>query len=77
GNDRFRPSFAVSRSIKNVGGGIVINGRPLGGLAGHFGLTKNFGGCSTYLEDQVSGRWMQEEAARQGFGATPAPDIFN
>ncbi|MGR9244625.1 ROK family protein [Rhizobium leguminosarum] len=60
-----------------VGGGIVINGRPLGGLAGHFGLMQSFGGSSTYLEDQVSGRWMQAEAARQGFGATPAPDIFN
>nr|WP_268932135.1 putative N-acetylmannosamine-6-phosphate 2-epimerase [Martelella alba] len=45
-----------------IGGGVVINGRLLTGLAGHFGLT---GGMAP-LEDRVSGRFIASEAERAG-----------
>jgi predicted NBD/HSP70 family sugar kinase len=48
-----------------IGGGIVLNGRLLEGLAGHFGLTAD-GDDDVFLEDRVSGRWMAAEARRQG-----------
>lgn len=48
-----------------IGGGIVLNGRLLEGLAGHFGLVAE-GDDNLYLEDRVSGRWMAAEANRLG-----------
>ncbi|WP_275790983.1 putative N-acetylmannosamine-6-phosphate 2-epimerase [Pararhizobium gei] len=59
-----------------VGGGIVINGRPLAGLAGHFGLTRGVAGGAPSLEDEASGRWMHAEAARRGHPGLQAFDIF-
>jgi predicted NBD/HSP70 family sugar kinase len=47
-----------------IGGGIVLNGRLLEGLAGHFGLTAD-GDDDVFLEDRVSGRWMAAEARRR------------
>lgn len=57
-----------------VGGGIVLNGGVLEGLAGHFGLT-TAGDADVFLEDSISGRWMAAEARRQGHDAD-ARDIF-
>ncbi len=54
-----------------IGGGVVINGRLLTGLAGHFGLT---GGMSP-LEDRVSGRFIASEAERTGH-AGDAVSVF-
>ncbi|GGA93952.1 hypothetical protein GCM10011491_22690 [Brucella endophytica] len=51
-----------------IGGGIVLNGRVLEGLAGHFGLTTD-GDNNAFLEDSVSGRWMAAEARRYGHEA--------
>lgn len=51
-----------------IGGGIVLNGRLLEGLAGHFGLTAD-GDDDVFLEDRVSGRWMASEALRHGHAA--------
>lgn len=51
-----------------IGGGVVLNGRVLGGLAGHFGLTSD-GDDDAFIEDRVSGRWMAAEALRQGHTA--------
>lgn len=48
-----------------IGGGIVLNGRLLEGLAGHFGLTAE-DDDNVLLEDRVSGRWMAAEARRFG-----------
>ncbi|HTJ57324.1 MAG TPA: putative N-acetylmannosamine-6-phosphate 2-epimerase [Devosiaceae bacterium] len=50
-----------------IGGGVVINGRPLLGLAGHFGLLRSpsADGVSPF-ENEVSGRWIAQEAARAG-----------
>jgi predicted NBD/HSP70 family sugar kinase len=52
-----------------VGGGIVLNGRPLLGLAGHFGL---LGSSSTTdpLEDTISGHWIASQAKAQGHDVT-------
>ncbi|PYE23971.1 N-acetylmannosamine-6-phosphate 2-epimerase/N-acetylmannosamine kinase [Rhizobium sp. PP-CC-3A-592] len=58
-----------------IGGGIVINGRPLDGLAGHFGLIRGPSAGRSPLEDLTSGRWMAAEAARLGHAATAA-EIF-
>ncbi len=58
-----------------IGGGIVINGRPLDGLAGHFGLMRGPSAGQSPLEDLTSGRWMAKEAARLGHEATAA-EIF-
>ncbi|SKA24273.1 ROK family protein [Consotaella salsifontis] len=57
-----------------VGGGIVSNGRLLGGLAGHFGLLAGEED-DTFLEERVSGRWMAAEAARRGHAAD-AREVF-
>ncbi|ARM15696.1 MULTISPECIES: ROK family protein [Rhizobium] len=48
-----------------IGGGIVLNGRLLEGLAGHFGLTTE-GDENIFLEDHISGRWMAAEARNLG-----------
>jgi N-acetylmannosamine-6-phosphate 2-epimerase/N-acetylmannosamine kinase len=58
-----------------IGGGVVVNGRPLLGLAGHFGLLRGPTHGQSPLEDVVSGRWMAAEAARAGHPAE-APEIF-
>ena len=58
-----------------IGGGVVIDGRPLLGLGGHFGLLRSPSGGPSPLEDQTSGRWMAAEAARAGHAAE-APEIF-
>lgn len=57
-----------------IGGGIVLNGRLLEGLAGHFGLTAE-GDDNVFLEDCVSGRWMAAEAGRLGH-AGDARQVF-
>lgn len=58
-----------------IGGGVVVNGRPLLGLAGHFGLLRSPTHGQSPLEDVVSGRWMAAEAAHAGHDAE-APEIF-
>ncbi|MGV1756575.1 putative N-acetylmannosamine-6-phosphate 2-epimerase [Rhizobium sp. A22-96] len=58
-----------------IGGGVVVNGRPLLGLAGHFGLLRSPTLGQSPLEDIVSGRWMATEAASAGH-AVEAPEIF-
>jgi len=57
-----------------IGGGIVINGRPLLGLAGHFGL---LGSSSPEgpLENAVSGRWIASEAKASGHDVS-AVEVF-
>lgn len=57
-----------------IGGGIVINGRPLLGLAGHFGL---LGSSSPEgpLENAVSGRWIASEAKTSGHDVS-AVEVF-
>ena len=50
-----------------IGGGIVLNGRPLLGLAGHFGLLRGpSANQSTPFEDGVSGHWIAAEARAAG-----------
>ncbi len=49
-----------------IGGGIVLGGRLLGGLAGSFGLLESPSGGAAPLEDEVSGRWIAAEAERRG-----------
>jgi N-acylmannosamine kinase/N-acetylmannosamine-6-phosphate 2-epimerase/N-acetylmannosamine kinase len=58
-----------------IGGGIVVNGRLLGGLAGHFGQFRSLGEEGRALEDKVSGHWIATEAAPYRPGAT-ARDVF-
>ncbi|MEW9612447.1 ROK family protein [Shinella sp. S4-D37] len=58
-----------------IGGGIVVNGRLLGGLAGHFGQFRSLGDVGRTLEDKVSGHWIAAEAAPHRPGAT-ARDVF-
>lgn len=58
-----------------IGGGIVANGRLLGGLAGHFGQMRGPTAGRGPLEDRASGRWMAAEAARRGHAVDP-PEIF-
>jgi N-acetylmannosamine-6-phosphate 2-epimerase/N-acetylmannosamine kinase len=59
-----------------VGGGVVLNGRPLLGLGGHFGLMRGPSpdGQSPF-EDTVSGRWIAAQAAAAGHPATAA-EVF-
>ncbi|MDL2401927.1 putative N-acetylmannosamine-6-phosphate 2-epimerase [Rhizobium mayense] len=59
-----------------IGGGIVINGRPLAGLAGHFGLIRGPSEGRSPLEDQTSGRWIASEALKAGHKATAA-EVFD
>ncbi|MGF6176198.1 ROK family protein [Ensifer sp. 4252] len=58
-----------------IGGGIVLNGRLLGGLAGHFGQFRLDDAASHTLEDQVSGHWIAREANPHQEGAT-AREVF-
>lgn len=58
-----------------IGGGIVINGRPLSGLAGHFGLIRGPSAGQSPLEDQTSGRWIAAEASKAGHQASAA-EVF-
>ncbi|RYE87217.1 MAG: ROK family protein, partial [Hyphomicrobiales bacterium] len=58
-----------------IGGGLVLNGKPLLGLAGHFGLLRLPSLDASPLEDDVSGRWFAAEAARAGH-AVEAPAVF-
>lgn len=58
-----------------IGGGIVVNGRLLGGLAGHFGLLRYLDEEAGVLEDHVSGNWMAAQAASHQAGAT-AREVF-
>lgn len=59
-----------------IGGGVVVNGRLLGGLAGHYGILRSPSTDKTRpIEDEVSGRWMAAEAARAGH-AGDAPAVF-
>lgn len=58
-----------------IGGGIVVNRRPLSGLAGHFGLIRGPLQGEAPLEDRTSGRWMAGEARRSGHAADAA-EVF-
>lgn len=58
-----------------IGGGIVVNGRLLGGLAGHFGLLRSLDEDAGVLEDHVSGNWMAAQAAPHHAGAS-AREVF-
>ncbi|QMV00192.1 ROK family protein [Devosia sp. D6-9] len=58
-----------------VGGGIVVNGRPLLGLSGHFGQTLLASSGEEPFENRVSGRWMAAEAKRAGKDME-APGVF-
>ncbi len=58
-----------------IGGGIVLNGKPLLGIAGHFGLLRGPSAGAAPLEDQVSGRWIAAEASAAGH-AMEAPEVF-
>ncbi len=58
-----------------IGGGIVLNGRLLGGLAGHFGQFRTAGADGT-LEDGVSGRFIADAAQTHLPGAS-ARDVFS
>ncbi|MEJ6781663.1 ROK family protein [Aminobacter sp. Piv2-1] len=58
-----------------IGGGIVVNGRLLGGLAGHFGLLRSLDEDAGVLEDHVSGNWLAAQAAPHQAGAT-AREVF-
>ena len=58
-----------------IGGGIVVNGRLLGGLAGHFGQFRSLGEEDRALEDKVSGHWIAGQATPHRPGAT-ARDVF-
>ncbi|WP_454857165.1 putative N-acetylmannosamine-6-phosphate 2-epimerase [Rhizobium binxianense] len=59
-----------------IGGGIVVNGRPLLGLAGHFGLIRGPSQGEGPLEDRTSGRWMAAEARNAGHDADAA-EVFD
>lgn len=58
-----------------IGGGVVMNGRPLLGLGGHFGLLRLPSSGASPLEDQVSGRWIAGQAAKAGH-PVEAPAVF-
>lgn len=58
-----------------IGGGVVVNGRPMLGLAGHFGIIRGPAGGAKPFEDIVSGRWIAAEALRLGY-AFEAPAVF-
>lgn len=58
-----------------VGGGVVLGGRPLLGLAGHFGQQRLPSAGGSPLEDAVSGRWIAAQAKAGGRDVT-AVDVF-
>src|SRR6185437_4566594 len=49
-----------------IGGGLVLDGRPRLGIAGHFGILRGPTNGAAPLEDEVSGRWIAAEAKRAG-----------
>jgi N-acylmannosamine kinase/N-acetylmannosamine-6-phosphate 2-epimerase/N-acetylmannosamine kinase len=49
-----------------IGGGVVVNGRLLEGLAGHFGQFRSDVTDSAPLESAAAGRWMAEAAREEG-----------
>ena len=59
-----------------IGGGLVLNGKPLLGLAGHFGLLRLPSLDANPLEDDVSGRWFAARALEAGHLAE-APAVFS
>ncbi|MBB6468783.1 N-acylmannosamine kinase/N-acetylmannosamine-6-phosphate 2-epimerase/N-acetylmannosamine kinase [Aminobacter lissarensis] len=58
-----------------IGGGIIVNGRLLGGVAGHFGLLRSLDENAGVLEDHVSGNWIAAQAVPHQPGAT-AREVF-
>ena len=58
-----------------IGGGVVMHGKPLLGLGGHFGLLRLPSADAAPFEDHVSGRWIAGEAAKAGH-AVEAPAVF-
>ncbi|TCL64606.1 putative N-acetylmannosamine-6-phosphate 2-epimerase [Rhizobium sp. BK251] len=58
-----------------IGGGIVVNGRVLTGLAGHFGLIRSPSQGVAPIEDETSGRWMAAQAKATGH-ETDAAGVF-
>ncbi len=58
-----------------IGGGLVVNGKPMFGLAGHFGQFRVADNVAGTLEDQVSGRWIASQAADHQPDAT-AREVF-
>ncbi|WP_184450578.1 putative N-acetylmannosamine-6-phosphate 2-epimerase [Rhizobium sp. BK538] len=59
-----------------IGGGVVINGKPLSGLAGHFGLIRSPSQGQAAFEDQTSGKWIANEALKTGHPAD-AVEVFD
>ena len=58
-----------------IGGGLVLNGRPLLGIAGHFGLLQLPSAGAGPLEDSVSGRWIAARASKAGH-EVDVPTVF-
>jgi N-acetylmannosamine-6-phosphate 2-epimerase/N-acetylmannosamine kinase len=58
-----------------IGGGIVVNGRVLTGLGGHFGLIRGPSEGRAPLEDNTSGRWIAAQAKAAGHDCDAA-DVF-
>jgi N-acetylmannosamine-6-phosphate 2-epimerase / N-acetylmannosamine kinase len=58
-----------------IGGGIVVNGKLMLGLAGHFGQFRVADDVPGTLEDQVSGHWIASQATEHRPGAT-AREVF-
>lgn len=59
-----------------VGGGVVLNGHLLSGLAGHFGLLRSpSGDGASPFEDEVSGRWIAAQA-KAGGHEIDVPAVF-
>lgn len=58
-----------------IGGGIVVNGKVLTGLAGHFGLIRSPSQGVAPVEDETSGRWMAAQAKTAGHD-TDAAGVF-
>lgn len=59
-----------------IGGGVVLNGRLLEGLAGHFGQSRSAEWPDDALEDHISGHWIARQAAPHQPGAS-ARDVFS
>jgi N-acetylmannosamine-6-phosphate 2-epimerase/N-acetylmannosamine kinase len=70
-----REDMAFLTISTGVGGGVVVNGRLLRGLAGHFGLWRSPSQGAGPLEDQVSGRWLAAQARAAGVD-TDARGVF-
>ena len=58
-----------------IGGGLVLNGKPLLGIAGHFGLVRSPSHGAEPLENSVSGRWIAAQAKQTGH-EVEAPQVF-